>query len=177
VTGGQRGVAADLPAVADTCLPLGLALGLTGLVLAPLRRLWQEAPRDSFPFSHYPMFSRARGSELEVVHLVGIGPDGSRRPLPHTLAGPGGMNQQRKQIARTVRRGKAPGLASRVARRVARRPGLDDLTAVEAVTSTVGLANWFAGDMTVREQIVHARAEVPRAARVPLASGEEGIAS
>lgn len=135
-------------------------LGPTGLAAAPRTRrlvtavavgtvLWpvtwwcREKPRDSFPLSHYPMFTRRRGTHLRVVHLRGRLADGSAVRLRSSLGATGGMNQERKTLRRAARRPeRAARVLRRAARRVARSPAHADVVAVELVDSRVPLRSW-----------------------------------
>ena len=118
------------------------AVGLSA-VLAPMINLWRTSPRDSFPLSHYPMFSARRSAHVEVSYVCGVRADGSRQRLDSRLAADGGMNQERKQIARAVRRGRSDRVARRVARRLDHRDLHRDVVAVEIVTGTFAIDDHF----------------------------------
>jgi len=77
-------------------------LAVIGAVVAPVVRNFQRNPVDSFPLSHYPMFSAAHPELLDVTHLIGVTASGKRVPLRCSLLGPGGMNQLRTQIRRAA---------------------------------------------------------------------------
>ena len=126
----------------------------------------RAVPRDGFPLSHYPMFCADRGDRITVTHLVGVLTDGTERALPCGLAAPGGMNQARKQLDRSARRGRGPQVVRRVARRVAQRPAHADVVAVRLVTGTYRLSGWFAGNRAPLTLDVHAVASFDRGADV-----------
>lgn len=134
-------------------------------VLAPMINLWRSSPRDSFPLSHYPMFSARRDTHVEVSYLCGVRADGSRRRLDSRLAADGGMNQERKQIARAVRRGRGDHLARRAARRLDSRNLHLDVVTVEVVTGTFAIADYFDHPPAAIEPVaetIAARHPVPR---------------
>jgi len=139
-------------------------IGVAGVVTAaaPIVLNFRSAPRDSFPLSHYPMFSAARPNVLDVTHLVGRTGDGQRIGLPCSLLGPGGMNQHRKQVRRAALRGRGDPLVRRAARRVARRPLYAEVVAVELVTCGYRLVDWFDGTARPVSETVHATASVDR---------------
>lgn len=114
---------ASIPDTASTRLLAGLLTGalLTAIAL-PGRKLGRrEEARDSFPFSHYPMFSSKRKSYYWVTHLLGIEADGTSRPLHYSYLGTGGLNAVRRQVRRRVQEGDGPELAERAAELIARR--------------------------------------------------------
>src|SRR2546423_15075578 len=80
---------------------------LLGATLAPIVQNWRPTPRDSFPFSYYPMFSAKRGDTYVVNYMVGLDEQGNRHTIPFSFAGSGGHNQNKRQIDRLVREGKA----------------------------------------------------------------------
>ena len=140
------------PAVAESrmsmrekALAVGFSLLVIGAVLWPVRENWQSDSRDSFPLSHYPMFSKQRGDEVRVTSIVGIDREGNEYRIPNHYAGKGGMNQQRKQIARQVLNGTATQLCLRVAKRLASRdePRYQDLVAVAIVSGTFLIDDYF----------------------------------
>lgn len=146
----------------------GLSLALIGAVLAPIVENWRRKPRDSFPLSHYPMFSKRRGQCERVTYLVGIDARGNRRPLPYHCAGPGGLNQVRRQIRKIARHGAAADAlcAATAARRAARRDSeYADLVAIHLVTGKYRLRDFFAGREEPEWERVHATWEAGPVAR------------
>lgn len=100
-----------------------LTAALLTAVALPIRRLGrpEEEVRDSFPFSHYPMFSAKRRDHYWITHLVGVEADGTTRPLHHSYLGTGGLNAVRRQVRRRVRAGAGPEIAEHAAALLARR--------------------------------------------------------
>ena len=124
------------------------SLLLSGLTLAPIAQNWRPEPRDSFPFSYYPMFSQKRGDEYQVNYIVGLDGQGNRHLISHKFAGEGGFNQTRRQINRQVREKKAAELCRSVAAKVARavRPPYTEIVTVQIVTGSYRFADYFAGN-------------------------------
>lgn len=120
----RRPPGASIPDTTTTRVLTGLLTGalLTAIAL-PARRLGRgpQEVRDSFPFSHYPMFSSKRADHYLVTHLLGIEADGTARPLHYSYLGTGGLNAVRRQVRRRVRDGDGPLLAEHAAALIARR--------------------------------------------------------
>lgn len=117
---------------------------MVGAVVAPIVNQFRQSPRDSFPFSHYPMFSARRGDTLGLAFLRGVRADGSYEPLDSRLVARGGMNQERKQLAAAARhRTRARKTAERAARRLAKRDLRPEVVAVEFVRGQFLLAAYF----------------------------------
>lgn len=150
--------------VTDRRLAAILSLGICSAVLAPLLQYRRNPPVDSFPLSHYPMFTKKRGRRARVTHLVGIDARGEHTPLPYTLAGRGGLNQVRKHLTRAVQAGRADRLCRSVAASVARShdPAFADVVTVQLVTGTYRLAKYFAGETGPVAVRVHAAHPVLR---------------
>lgn len=140
---------------------------LTGLaavvaVAFPIVQNFRSKPRDSFPLSHYPMFSAARPDVVTVTHLVGRTCRGSCIDLPCRLLGHGGVNQHRKQIQRAARcQHRSQRLTDGVARLIARRAAHSEVTAVQLVTRGYRLGDWFEGVLHPVSETVHATSAVP----------------
>lgn len=176
----SRPLGASTPDTVATRAIAGLLTGalLTAIAL-PARRLGRrEEVRDSFPFSHYPMFSAQRKSHYWVTHLLGIEADGTSRPLHYSYLGSGGLNAVRRQVRRRVRDGDGPVLAERAAELVARRdrPADRGVVRVQVVRGRYLVDPFMRGrrreDFTTRLR-VSGSAEVPgramlRAGRDPL---------
>ncbi len=129
-----------------------LAAAFSGVVVAavlrPALENWRQEPRDSFPLSYYPMFSARRRELVRVTYLLGVEADGTQRHLSYRLAGPGGLNQVRRQLNRLVRRGRADSVARAVSHRLAARPETEreGVVEVRVVTGTFRLDDYFGGD-------------------------------
>ncbi len=139
------------------------ATAVIGSVLLPIAHQYRSSPRDSFPFSHYPMFSTRRGDRLRVSFLRGVRPDGTYVVLDSRLGARGGMNQERKQIAsRARRRRRAESLAARVARRLHARDLHREVVAVEVVRAHFSIDGYFEpAPVEPIHAAVRGRAEVP----------------
>lgn len=135
------------------------------VVISPIVRNWQEKPRDSFPLSHFPMFSFEQRTEGQVTYLVGYDAKGNRIPIPGYYAGVGGMNQIRKQISKAIRAGQARKICELAARRIVQvnDPRFTQVERVELVTSVHRLNDYFSGkNKQPKLQRVHAWAFVER---------------
>ena len=126
-----RPLGASLPDTPATRTIAGvLTAALLGSILAPARKLGpdQGRVRDSFPFSHYPMFSATRKDHCWVTHLLGERSDGTITPLHYSYLGTGGLNAVRRQVRRRVKNGEGQQIADRAAERLARRNRREDRT-------------------------------------------------
>lgn len=105
-----------------------LAAALLGAVSLPVHRYArpEDDVRDSFPFSHYPMFSAPRKAHYWVTHLLGVRQDGTVDPLHYSYLGTGGLNAVRRQVRRRVAEGDGQVIADRVAARIASRDRVQD---------------------------------------------------
>ena len=152
------------------------AWALTIIVLvavsSPMVQNFREDPQDSFPLSYYPMFSHAHPEVQKFTYLVGVDAEGNRIPIHYRYAGKGGMNQVRKQISKTVRRGNksARRLCRSVARKIAgrREPAFADLTEIRVVTGAYRPVDYFAqgGTEPISER-VHAVYRIRRVEDLP----------
>ena len=141
-----------------------LGLLLLGAILAPIAQNWRANPRDSVPFSYYPMFSAKRGDRYVVNYLVGLDGQGNRHTIPFHFAGIGGHNQTRRQIDRLVREGKAAMLCQEVADRVRSdaRPVYSHLVTVQVVTGEFRFDDYFNGNKTPVKERMRAACQVTR---------------
>lgn len=171
---------ASIPDAAASRLLAGLLAGaLLTAVALPARNLVRGAEaRDSFPFSHYPMFSAKRKAHYWVTHLLGIEADGTARPLHYSYLGTGGLNAVRRQVRRRVNAGDGPRLAALAAERIARRdrPADRDVVRVHMVRGRYLVDPFMRGrsreDFTTRLRL-SGSAEVP--GRAPLAPGMDPL--
>jgi hypothetical protein len=110
------------------------------------------------------MFTAKRKASGQVTHLVGVTADGETRFLPHGLAGSGGLNQVRRQLARSARRGAADRVCAAVAAKVAAsgERGLADLVEVRVVTCEYRFDDFHAGRRAPMTERIHARLAVGR---------------
>ena len=137
---------------------------LLGATLAPIVQNWRPNPRDSFPFSYYPMFSVKRGDTYVVNYLVGLDGQGNRHTIPFWFAGRGGHNQTRRQIDRLVREGKAVMLCESVADKVGSDadPVYSHLVTVRVVTGEFRFDDYFNGNKTPVKETIRATCQVAR---------------
>jgi len=152
------------PAVPGKAVAGALGVLLMGATLAPIAQNWRAQPRDSFPFSYYPMFSEKRGDKYEVNYMVGLDGQGAEHVISYQLAGRGGLNSTRRQINKLVRQQQADRLCRSLADRVARdtEPPYSEIRTVQIVTGWFRFADYFAGNKTPASKRVHASCEVAR---------------
>lgn len=159
-----------------------LAAALLGAVSLPIRRYArpEDEVRDSFPFSHYPMFSATRKSHYWVTHLLGVKQDGTVAPLHYSYLGTGGLNAVRRQVRRRVADGDGQVIADRVAARIASRDRVQDrdVVRVHVVRGRYLVAPFMEGadrDTFTSKLDVRGSADVPgRGAASPDAPKTEG---
>jgi hypothetical protein len=146
-----------------------------GAVLWPVTQNWRKEPKDSFPLSHYPMFSLKRADATTVRYLVGVGARGERQLLPHTYAGTGGLNQVRRQINKVVRGGKADSLCRTVVAKVAQEDEkrFAGVVTVQIVTGRYRLTDYFTAKRKPVRERVNASCPVERNRRTPLWPAED----
>jgi hypothetical protein len=151
------------PRVSEKWLAGAFSIGLLVVLASPIVENWKSSPRDDFPLSYYRMFSEQRGDTQRVTYLVGLDDHGGRFLLPYQYAGPGGMNQVRRQINKNVEQGDASRLCRTVAARVARvGKRLADLHTVEITTGTFRMSEYFRGQQAPRSESISARCSVAR---------------
>jgi len=171
----RRPAGASVPDTTATRVLAGLLAGaLLTAVALPARHFATEGEaRDSFPFSHYPMFSARRSSHYRVAHLLGIDAEGRSRPLHHSYLGTGGLNAVRRQVRRRVRDGDGQHLAEHAAALLAARDRAEDrgILEVRMVRGRYRLDTYLRGgdleDCTERLQLVGAASVPGRPAIVP----------
>ncbi len=133
-----------------------------GAVLYPLQT---DPPRDSFPLSTFPMFSKARPAFISIGHVMGVGADGQLRPLPPAIVASGEVLQAKVAIRSTIQRGRRATreLCSQVQRRVAEDSDLSWVQWVEVRTDRYQVAGYFSGARKPVSTQEHARCRVERA--------------
>lgn len=172
---------ASLPDTPTTrVLAAALAGALLTAVALPARR-FAEGPeaRDSFPFSHYPMFSARRRAHYRVTHLLGVDADGTTRPLHHRYLGTGGLNAVRRQVHRRVRDGDGQIVAEHAAALLASRDRVEDrgIVEVRVVRGRYHLDAYLRGEDReglTRRLEVHGTAPVPGRTSAPGTSASAG---
>lgn len=99
---------------------LCFGLLIIGAVLWPLQENWSSSPRDDFPLSYYPMFTKKRMPTHTLPYFVGYDEQGRAYHIPPSYIGEGGFNQVRRQLNKQVRKRKYHKVTRRVAARLAR---------------------------------------------------------
>ena len=149
--------------IGDKRLAGAFSVILLALVASPIVGNWKPSSRDDFPLSYYPMFSEERADTQRVNYLVGLGSRGERFLIPYQFAGPGGMNQVRRQMNKLVQRGDAARLCQTVAGRVARAGSrLPEVRTIEVTTGTFRMSEYFTGHRAPVAEHVSARCSVGR---------------
>ncbi len=145
-------------------LATAFSILLMGAVAWPVVQNWQDKPKDNFPLSYYPMFAKKRSKEKRETYLLGLDPDGKRHSISYKYAGVGGLNQVRRQIRRTVKRGGAEQLCQKVASNIVRKgkKRLADVVTVQIVSGTYSLDDYFSGDKAPITEEVSASCPVQR---------------
>ena len=133
-------------------------------MLWPVQQNWRDKPHDSFPLSYYPMFSAKREAIETFYYFVGLDKDGKRYFIPHSLAGDGGHNAVRRQIAKMAREGKADDVAQAVAKRLAARQTgkWSKIVSVSLVTGRYAVDDYFHGKKDPVSEKIRATAQVER---------------
>lgn len=130
----------------------------TILVLSPIFQNWVDSPKDSFPLSYYPMFSKERKTTYGMYYLTGYDKDENKYIIPYRFAGSGGFNQVRRQIAKAAKSCNAQEFVMKVAEKVADRDDhpYADLSRIELVKGYYHLENYFKKNDTlpVHERVI-----------------------
>ena len=151
-------------ATSSMLFPAAFSMLLIGVTLSPITENFRDKPRDNFPLSYYPMFSKQRDGTATVSYLLGYDARGRSTPIPYSFAGTGGCNQVRKQIRKKVRRGDARELCRSIAKRLARKNTgpLASIQAVAVVTGTFRLDDFMAGRTKPQRLQIQAVCQVQR---------------
>ncbi len=89
------------------------------VVASPVVENWKENPKDDFPLSYYPMFTKVRGEYTYVSHLYGVDQNNNYYLVPHTvIAKNSGFNSFRKTVSRIIKNGQAGNLCSMVSKKL-----------------------------------------------------------
>jgi len=115
------------------------------LILSPILENWASKPKDNFPLSYYPMFSKKRQATYGMYYFVGYDTAQNRYKISYKLAGTGGFNQVRRQIKKAARSDKAKAYTQEVAKRIAnmKEYPYSELTRIELVKGYYHLENYF----------------------------------
>lgn len=127
----------------------------------------RQPPRDGFPLSTYPMFSRGRKSpRARIRHVVAIDAEGRGVVVPPRLVANEEVMQAVMTVKRAIRQGRAAQfcaeVAARVRMRVAADGGLEGILPVrlEVRTDVHDAVAYFEGQTKPTESRVHATCPV-----------------
>lgn len=124
-----------------------LTLGVVGALLAPV-----IANHNSFPLSTYPIYSRTRPAEVDIVTARGLGPGGDLVELPMEVqAGTDDPLIAESRLRQAVRSAEASAV---MCAEIAARVG-PDVTRVELVTESHDVIALVSGDRSTRGSEVH----------------------
>ena len=125
-----------------------ISLALVMMMLLPLLQNLMSQPRDCFPFSYYPMFSKRRSDVQTMRFVVVQNRNGKQRAVHYRYIGRGGMNQVRKSIRNTIKQGDAQSLCETVAHNIERRrpSRYAFATHVSVVTAKYRLSDYLQGE-------------------------------
>jgi len=134
------------------------------VVASPVVENWKEKPKDDFPLSYYPMFTKIRGDSTVVSHLYGIDENDNYYPIPHTiLSERSGFNSFRKTVSKIIKNGQAQklcNLASAKLNNFEVAP-YNKISVVEVVTSKINIEDFMNKKFEAKKLfIVHARCRV-----------------
>ena len=138
---------------------LAISVALILLVFTPLMR---ETPRDDFPLSNYPMFSKPRDyRDTKIRHVVAFDAHNNGRPVTPRLVGTEEVMQAVQTVNIAVRRGAAPDLCESVAERVA-QAGAEwaDVVRIEVRLDRYDAIAYFEGDTRSRRGKTYAECPV-----------------
>lgn len=132
------------------------------LSVAVFAALWIPVviDRDSYPVSTYPMYSRARGSEVGFVIATGVDVTGQQQRLSLTLIG---ASDDPLIVAGELRAAVAGGRAGQRCDQIAdrvRRMGGAGIVSVEVVTERHDVIDRTAGRRSLVDRTLHARCPV-----------------
>jgi hypothetical protein len=132
------------------------------VLLAVASPMLGDPPRDGFPLSTYPMFSRAKSRQAVVHHVVAFSARKRHRVVPPELLGNDEIMQAAMTVARAVRTGRTRELCEEVAREVAVAPAQADAQYLEVRTDTFDSVLYLQGERRPTRTRVHVRCEVTR---------------
>lgn len=140
----------------------GIALSLV-LIGASLWPLAQDPPRDSFPFSNYPMFARKKGNP--IVHRVkAYDAAGHRVSITPEMIANDEVMQAARTVYHAVRKGRpsAMRLCRETAARVRKAPQFDQVVRLAVVSDRFDAVGYLTGNQTPERSWHHADCEVSR---------------
>ncbi len=130
---------------------------MAAVVVSPAFR---SPPRDSFPLSNYPMFSRPIEAVHDVSTIIGRTADGSRKLLsPRIISGSDEVKQARVDVNLAVHTGDTATASLCAA--AADRVSDDEVVALEVITERYDAVRFFSGAKEPLAASVHATCGVP----------------
>ena len=143
--------------VAERVWAAAVALGLTGAILWPI-----VPDEDGFPLSNYPMFSRPKGTEAKIYHVVGFTPDGNGRPLSPEMVGTDEIMQAYQTVKLAIGGGRARMLCDEAATRTRDSGDFDDVIRLEVRIDVFDAVRYWQGDRSTDRSRIIAKCEVLR---------------
>jgi hypothetical protein len=142
---------------------LGLFIG-AGATLAVVSPLFEDADRDSFPISSYPMFARPRGQPT-LFAAVGRDVTGNESRLPGSVLGSSEVLQTKVLIERSVQGGPRAmqTLCNSIAERVAASSDAGRVRSIELVRRRYDPIGYFVSGPSPIDQERLMSCTVPRA--------------
>ena len=125
-------------------------------VFFPIIENWKKEPKDSFPLSYYPMFSKKRGTYYKMHYIIGLDGEGGRQIIPYKMAGTGGFNQVRRQIIKAAKSGDEARskLLEKVSKRIAKKGKgtFNELIEIQLIRGAINIGQFFTGQSLVPEK-------------------------
>ena len=135
-----------------------LSVALIGASLWPL---FPDPPRDSFPFSNYPMFARKKGNPI-VHRVVAYDVAGNRVTISPEMIANDEVMQASRTVYHAIRKGRpaAKRLCKETATRVGRTPEFQQVVRLEVISDRFDAVGYFSGNQTPIRSWHHAVCEV-----------------
>lgn len=133
------------------------------IVLSPVLENWKENPKDDFPLSYYPMFTKVRGEYTFVSHLYGIDSNNNYYPIPHkVIVKNSGFNSFRKTVSRIIKNGEAEQFCRFVSQRLSNTEiePYNRIRVVRVVTSKINIDKFMTNKPDRKMFRVHAQCRV-----------------
>lgn len=121
-----------------------LMLLVVGIVAWPgLEMMVGGHPKDGFPLSNFPMFSRKSANPRSYTYVRAIDDDGRSKVVKHSVWAWGGMNQSIQLIHRLKGKSRMKKLCRRAAKRVAKMKSFRRYDTVEVVRDGYNVREYF----------------------------------
>jgi hypothetical protein len=141
------------------------SIALIGTMLSAVVQNFQARPRDSFPFSYFPMFTANIANLQTENYVVGRDAGGRRYPVHYNNIAPGGsLPRVRKATRDMVSRGQSAQLCQMASARIAERNprALSSVVSLEVMTGTYNLSEYLRGNKKPKSETVLATCAVAR---------------